>query len=84
MLRKDWHLVIFSAILMSLAYPPLPFGFVIYFALVPLLFALEGKGLSHAFKIGYAFGLVSNSFLLFWICRATIPGADAAIIILCL
>jgi apolipoprotein N-acyltransferase len=84
MLRKDWHLVVFSAFLMSLAYPPLPFGFVIYFALVPLLFALEGKGLSDALKIGYVFGLVSNSLLLFWIGWATVPGAIAAIILLCL
>ena len=84
MLRKDWHLVIFSAFLMSLAYPPLPFCFVIYFALVPLLFALEGKGLSDAFKIGYVFGLVSNILLLFWIGWATVPGAVAAIILLCL
>jgi len=76
--------MIFSALLMSLAYPPLPFGFVIYFALVPLIFALENKGLSDAFKIGYIFGLVSNSILLFWIGWATIPGAVAAILLLCL
>ncbi len=84
MLKRDWYLVIFSALLMSLAYPPLPFGFAIYFALVPLLFALEGKGLSDAFKIGYLFGLVSNSLLLFWIGWATVPGAVAALVLLCL
>jgi apolipoprotein N-acyltransferase len=84
MSKKDWFLVIFSALLMSLAYPPLPFGFVIYFALVPLIFALEIKGLSDAFKIGYIFGLISNSILLFWIGWATIPGAVAAILLLCL
>lgn len=69
---------------MSLAYPPLPFGFVIYFALVPLIFALEDKGLSDAFKMGYLFGLVSNSLLLFWIGWATVPGTVAAIVLLCL
>lgn len=84
MLKKDWFLVIFSAFLMSLAYPPLPFGFVIYFALIPLIFALQDKGLSDAFKIGYVFGLISNSILLFWIGWATIPGAAAAILLLCL
>lgn len=83
MLKKDWFLVIFSAFLMSLAYPPLPFGFVIYFALIPLIFALQDKGLSDAFKIGYIFGLISNSILLFWIGWATIPGAAAAILLLC-
>ncbi|KPL05210.1 MAG: hypothetical protein AMJ73_01850 [candidate division Zixibacteria bacterium SM1_73] len=84
MLKKDWFLVIFSALLMSLAYPPFPFGFVIYFALVPLIFALEGKKLSDAFKIGYVFGLISNSLLLFWIGWATVPGTVAAILLLCL
>jgi apolipoprotein N-acyltransferase len=84
MLKKDWYLVIFSGLLMSLAYPPLPFGFVIYFALVPLLLALEKKGLSDAFKIGYLFGLVSNLLLLFWIGWATVPGAVAALVLLCL
>jgi apolipoprotein N-acyltransferase len=90
MRKKDWFLVISSALLMSLAYPPLPFGFVIYFALVPLIFALEHKGLFDAFKIGYIFGLVSNSILLFWIGWASAfgavaaPGAIAAILLLCL
>jgi apolipoprotein N-acyltransferase len=84
MSKKDWFLVISSALLMSLDYPPLPFGFVIYFALVPLIFALENKGLSDAFKIGYIFGLISNSILLFWIGWATVPGAVAAILLLCL
>jgi len=83
MLKKDWFLVIFSAFLMSLAYPPLPFGFVIYFALIPLIFALQDKGLSDAFKIGYIFGLISNSILLFWIGWATILGTAAAILLLC-
>ncbi len=84
MLKKDWFLVIFSALLMSLAYPPLPFGFVIWFALVPLILALEDKGPSDAFRIGYFFGLVSNSLLLFWIGWATVFGAAAAILLLCL
>jgi apolipoprotein N-acyltransferase len=83
MLKKDWFLVISSALLMSLAYPPLPFGFVIYFALAPLIFALEHKGLFDAFKKGFFFGLVSNSILLFWIGWATVFGAFAAILLLC-
>ncbi len=84
MSKKDWFLVIFSALLMSTAYPPLRSGFVIYLALVPLIFALENKGPSDAFKIGYLFGLVSNSLLLFWIGWATVFGAAAALVLLCL
>jgi apolipoprotein N-acyltransferase len=82
--RKSFYLTILSALLFSLAYPPLPFGFVAYLCLVPLIVALEAKSPSAAFKIGYIFGLVSNSILLFWVGWATIGGTAAAIILLCL
>jgi apolipoprotein N-acyltransferase len=82
--RQDFYLVSLSALLFSLAFPPSPFGFVAYLCLVPLIIALEKKNPSSAFKIGYVFGLISNSLLLFWVCWATIPGTVAAIILLCL
>lgn len=82
--KQDFYLTALSALLFSLAFPPLPFGFVAYFSLVPLLIALEKKSQSSAFKIGYIFGLISNSLLLFWVCWATIPGMVAATILLCL
>ena len=82
--RKSFHLTILSALLFSLAYPPLPFGFVAYLCLVPLIIALENKSPFAAFKIGYIFGLISNILLLFWVGWATVGGTAAAIILLCL
>jgi len=81
--RKDLYLISLSALLLSLAFPPLPLGFVAYFSLVPLLLALENKSPSSAFRIGYLFGLISNSLLLFWVGWATIGGTVAAILLLC-
>ncbi len=84
MSRKDVYLTLLSALLFSLAYPPLPLGFVAYFSLVFLIIALENKSPGSSFKIGYLFGLVSNSLLLFWVGWATIGGTAAAILLLCL
>jgi len=82
--RKDFYLIILSAVLFSLAFPPSPLGFVAYFSFVPLVIVLENKRPSLAFRIGYLFGLISNSLLLFWVGWATIPGTVAALVLLCL
>lgn len=82
--RKDFYLLSLSALLFSSAFPPLPLGFVAYFSLVPLIIALEDKKPSEAFRIGYLFGLISNSLLLFWVGWATVLGTVAALVLLCL
>lgn len=84
MSKKTLYLTLLSALLFSLAYPPLPLGFMAYLCLVPLLITLENKSPWSAFKIGYIFGLISNSLLLFWVGWATVGGTAAAIILLCL
>lgn len=66
-MKRDLKLILLSALLMSLAYPPLPLGFLAYFCLIPLIFALENKTPKQAFRLGYLLGLVSNVFLLYWI-----------------
>ena len=66
-MKGNLKLVLLSALLMSLAYPPLPLGFLAYFCLVPLVFALENKTPREAFRTGYLFGLISNILLLYWI-----------------
>jgi len=73
-----------SAILFSLSFPPFPTGFLAYFALVFLFFALENKGGWESFKLGYIWGLVTNVLLLYWITWATLPGVLGAILILSL
>jgi apolipoprotein N-acyltransferase len=82
--RKDFYLILLSALLFSLAFPPSPLGFVAYFSLVPLIIALEKKSPASAFTTGYLFGLISNSLLLFWVGWATVLGTVAAIGLLCL
>jgi apolipoprotein N-acyltransferase len=84
MTKRDFYLTLLSALLFSLSFPPSPLGFVAYFCLFPLVIALRGKNIFSAFKIGYLFGLISNSILLFWVGWATVPGAIAAIVLLCL
>lgn len=73
-----------STLLFSLSFPPFPTGFLAYFALVFLFFALERKGSWESFKLGYIWGLVTNVLLLYWITWATFPGAVGAILILSL
>lgn len=66
MTKKEWLLILSSSFLFSLAFPPLPFGFLAYFSLIPLLYALEGATVRNGFKLAYFFGLASNFLLLYW------------------
>ena len=82
--NKTLLFTLISAFLFSLSFPPFPTGFLAYFALVFLFFALEGKGGWESFKLGYIWGLVTNVLLLYWITWATFPGTLGAILILSL
>src|SRR3989304_6738475 len=82
--NKTLLFILISALLFSLSFPPFPTGFLAYFSLVFLLFALEGKGGWESFKLGYIWGLVTNVLLLYWITWATLPGVLGAILILSL
>jgi len=88
---REFLLVLFSALLFSFAFPPSPFGFLVYFALVPLFFALQDSSPKQAFKLGYFFGIISNVLLLYWIIWQTfygeyfvLPGSLGAYLILAL
>lgn len=61
------HKVILSVLLFSLSYPPLPFGFLAWFCLVPLIGATAGAGFRRGFRTGYAFGLMQSLILLYWV-----------------
>ncbi len=82
--KKTLLYILLSALLFSLSFPPLPSGFLAYFCLVFLFFALEGKGGKESFRLGYIWGLVTNSLLLYWITWATIPGVLGAVLVLSL
>ena len=60
-------LVLLSGILLIFSFPNLDFGFFAWFALVPLLYAVEGKNLLHALVLGLVTGFTSFLGILYWI-----------------
>ncbi|MDH4223125.1 MAG: apolipoprotein N-acyltransferase, partial [candidate division Zixibacteria bacterium] len=80
--KKTLFYLLLSALFFSLSFPPFPSGFLAYFCLVFLFFALQGKRGKESFKLGYIWGLVTNSLLLYWITWATLPGILGAILAL--
>jgi apolipoprotein N-acyltransferase len=56
-----------SGILLILSFPNFDFEFLAWFALVPLFYSIEGKGLAHGFKLGLLTGVVSFFGILYWI-----------------
>lgn len=74
----------FWAFVLALAYLPLPFGFIAWFALarpIAIISRLDGKS---AFKAAYFYAFMSNLFQLYWVGVVTPPGMVAAIFILSL
>jgi len=74
----------FWAFLLAIAYLPLPFGFIGWFALVrPLMIISKLEGRS-AFSAAYFYSFMANLFQLYWVAVVTPPGMVAAIFILSL
>jgi apolipoprotein N-acyltransferase len=78
------YLVIFSAVLSILSFPPFPFGPLILISLVPLFLSIEDISPKKAFKYGYLWGLVFHLGLLYYIGWVTVPGMLATVLILAL
>jgi apolipoprotein N-acyltransferase len=76
---RDKRLVLISAALISAGFAPLPFGFLSYAALMPLIVALSGKGLRRGFQLGYLFGFEFSLFALYWVANVTFFGAIAMV-----
>ena len=51
----------FSGILLTLSFPPIPLGFIAWFALIPLFVSLKDCSLKEAFQRGLVFGFVFNA-----------------------
>jgi len=62
-----WLLALSAGLLSVLAFPPLPLGFLAYFALIPLLFAFEKDDFHLGFEKGFLFGLILNLGILYWL-----------------
>lgn len=60
-------LIIVSGILMTSAFPPLPLGFLAYFALVPLIIAFVKDDFHLGLEKGFVFGFILNLGILFWL-----------------
>ena len=86
--HRIWYIVyrlrfpVLSAILLILAYPRFNFWLLAWIALVPLFFALENKNAKQRFILGYIFGIVFFSGILYWLLNVTGPGTVVLIIYL--
>jgi len=83
-LRHERFFLSLSGVLLAAAWPPLPFGFLAYIALIWPLDIISGKSFGGAFKSGYLFSFVYFLFSLYWIGWVTIPGTLAAMAIISL
>ena len=77
-------LIIISAIVSFLCFPPFPFGPLIFIALVPLLLAIEDLSPVAALKYGFLWGIVFYTGLVYYIAWVTAPGMIATVLILSL
>jgi len=60
-------LALLSGLLLTAAFPPGPFSWVAWIALVPLFISLEGIPARQAFTFGFVFGLAHNLTLVYWV-----------------
>ncbi len=67
MKKRDLLLSVLSGILLILSFPHFDLEFLAWFALIPLLYSVEGKGPCRSFKLGFLTGIVSFLGILYWI-----------------
>src|SRR5512137_944719 len=67
MKKRDILLSLLSGILLVLSFPHVDLGLLAWVALVPLFYAMEGKGLYHSFMLGFFTGVISFLGILYWI-----------------
>ncbi|MBN2568265.1 MAG: apolipoprotein N-acyltransferase [Deltaproteobacteria bacterium] len=65
--RKAFILSAASGVLLFISFPAYEFHYVIWVAIVPLLYALKGRSLSQSFFIGLISGLVYNVGIIYWV-----------------
>ena len=67
MKKRDFLLSLLSAILLVLSFPKYNLESLAWFALVPLLYSLEGKSLLQGFILGFITGFLSFVGIIYWI-----------------
>ena len=65
--KKELLLSLASGCLVCLSFPKADLGFLIWIALVPLLFAIRNQSVTEAFRTGFLAGLVCYAGLMYWI-----------------
>jgi apolipoprotein N-acyltransferase len=65
--RPPWQLSILSGVLVGCSYPPSPFGFLAWFALVPLMIVFTASRPKQVFKHAYLASITANLISLYWI-----------------
>ena len=81
MIPNTRTLLIISAVLLILAFPPFPTGIVAWVALIPLFFFLIHRGLKEAWIGGLFFGLIWTAGTVYWIALPTVLGLLGTLII---
>lgn len=81
---KSTALSFFSALLLTLSFPPFDFGILAWIAFVPFFFALEEKALGQAFWISYLSGFFFFFGLLQWVHYVTWAGTVVLVLYLSL
>ena len=71
MFKRDIQLILFSSVLLILSFPRLDQSFLAWVALIPLLYAVEEKGVYHTFLLGWLCGFAFYVGLLYWIVVVT-------------
>lgn len=77
-LRRDRFYLLVAALLLAMAWPPLPLGFLALIALIIPLDIISGLTFKAAFKKAYFYSFFYFLFSLYWISWVTVPGALAA------
>lgn len=69
--KKDIQLILFSVVLLIASFPKIDQSFLIWIALIPLLYAVEGKGVYRTFLLGWLCGFVFYIGIIYWIVVVT-------------
>lgn len=67
MRNRDILYCLLSAILLILSFPNFDLEFLVWFSLVPLFFAINGKTLFQSFKLGFLTGVLSFLGIIYWV-----------------
>ena len=65
-MSHDWLLCLLFSFPLAMAFPPLRFGFLAYWAITPLLLLLENKSAGQALRWGYIAGFLLTLATVYW------------------